>query len=51
MTVKTVTEIAGRIHYLERIKDEYIKQKKTQDAKRLTRILKELYWVLGVKVA
>jgi len=50
MTMKTVSEIAGRIHFLERIKDEYLRKKQYKQASELTRILKELYWVLGVKI-
>jgi len=50
MTIKTLSEIAGRIYFLERMKEEYVKQKKPKDAKRLSYMLKELYWVLGVKI-
>jgi len=50
MTIKTLSEIAGRIHFLERMREEYVRQKKPQDAKRLMCMLKELYWVLGVKI-
>jgi len=51
MTIKTIAEVAGRIYFLERARDQYIIQKKTKEAKRLGRALKELYWVLGVKIA
>jgi len=47
---KTVAEIAGRIQYLEGVKEEYVKKKwNHQNVKHVKIALKELYWVLGVK--
>lgn len=49
-SIKTVSEVAGRIQYLEGVKEEYLKKKwNHQKVKLLKRALKELYWVLGVK--
>lgn len=47
-SVKSITEIAGKIQYLEGIKEEYLRTKAFKQARILKRALKELYWVLGV---
>jgi len=51
--LKTIPEISGRIYFLERVRDEYIKRKdhKSQsEARRILQKIQELHWVLGVKI-
>ena len=50
-SLRSIGEIAGRIRFLEGVKEEYLRRKnvKNADIVRVKVALKELYWVLGVK--